>query len=100
MIGRRKLECRRCVIMADALALFGRRQWAAICLGLLTCVTATSAEAADWTEDAATLIDRAVANGDEHAIKFTEACFSRHILAPSPIYLAAIRHAIGIVGSR
>ena len=46
MIGRRKLECRRCLIMADALALFGR-QWAAICLGLLTCITATSAEAAD-----------------------------------------------------
>ena len=33
--------------MADALALFGRRQWAAMCLGLLTCITATSAEAAD-----------------------------------------------------
>ncbi len=33
--------------MADALAFFGRRQWAAICLGLLTCITATSAEAAD-----------------------------------------------------
>ena len=47
MIGRGKFECRRCVIMADALALFGRRQWAAICLGLLTCITATSAEAAD-----------------------------------------------------
>src|SRR6202795_1246687 len=46
MIGRRKLECRRCVIMADALALFGRRQWASLCLGLLTCITATSAEAA------------------------------------------------------
>ena len=51
-------------------------------------------------EDARILIDRAVANGDEHAIKFTEACFSRHILAPSPAYLAAIRHAIGIVGGR
>jgi peptidoglycan/xylan/chitin deacetylase (PgdA/CDA1 family) len=33
--------------MADALALFGRRQWAAICLGLLTCIAATSAEAVD-----------------------------------------------------
>jgi hypothetical protein len=51
-------------------------------------------------EDAQILIDRAVANGDEHAIKFTEACFSRHIVAPSPLYLAAIRHAIGIVGGR
>jgi hypothetical protein len=59
------------------------------------------AEQADpGEEDAQILIDRAVANGDEHAIKFTEACFSRHILAPSPFYLAAIRHAIGIVGGR
>jgi peptidoglycan/xylan/chitin deacetylase (PgdA/CDA1 family) len=33
--------------MADALALFGRRQWAALCLGLLTSITATSAEAFD-----------------------------------------------------
>src|SRR6202140_1543724 len=33
--------------MADVLALFGRRQWASLCLGVLTCITATSAEAAD-----------------------------------------------------
>jgi len=33
--------------MADALALFDRRYWAAMCLGLLTCITATTAEAAD-----------------------------------------------------
>jgi hypothetical protein len=61
-------------------------------------VLAERAEPGD--EDAQRLIDRAVANGDEHAIKFTEACFSRHIVAPSPFYLAAIRHAIGIVGGR
>src|SRR5271169_1197117 len=41
----------------------------------------------DDTED--DLIDRAVANGDEHVIKFTEACLSRHSLDPSPAYLAA-----------
>jgi peptidoglycan-N-acetylglucosamine deacetylase len=33
--------------MDDALALVGRRQWAAVCLGLLTCIIAYSAEAAD-----------------------------------------------------
>jgi hypothetical protein len=38
-----------------------------------------------------------VANGDEHVIKFTEACLARHKIAPSPAYLAAIRHALGIV---
>jgi peptidoglycan/xylan/chitin deacetylase (PgdA/CDA1 family) len=34
-------------MMGDALALVGRRQWAAICLGLLACIPAYSAEAAD-----------------------------------------------------
>jgi peptidoglycan/xylan/chitin deacetylase (PgdA/CDA1 family) len=33
--------------MDDALALVGRRRWAAACLGLLTCITAYSARAAD-----------------------------------------------------
>ena len=35
------------------------------------------------------LIERAVANGDEHAIKFTEACLREYGLNPSPVYLAA-----------
>src|SRR5664280_1450494 len=47
MIGRWKLECRRCFMMGDALALVGGRQWAAMCLGLLTSITAHSAQAAD-----------------------------------------------------
>lgn len=44
-----------------------------------------------------TLVDMAVANGDEHAIKFTEACLREHELNPSPAYLAAARHAIGML---
>ena len=44
-----------------------------------------------------TLIDRAVANGDEHVIKFTEACLRRNALAPSPIYRAAVDHALGTI---
>jgi hypothetical protein len=51
-------------------------------------------------DDADALVDRAVANGDEHVIKFTEACLARHKIAPSPAYLAAIRHALGIVRRR
>lgn len=47
--------------------------------------------------DPATLVDKAIANGDEHVIKFTEACVARHKIAPSPVYSAAIRHAFGIV---
>ena len=46
-----------------------------------------------------TLIDMAIANGDEHAIKFTEACISEDTLNPSPIYIAAARHAIGMLRS-
>jgi len=40
------------------------------------------------------LIDMAVTNGDEHAIKFTEACLREHELNPKPEYLAAARHAM------
>jgi hypothetical protein len=49
------------------------------------------------SEDADGLIDRAVANGDEHAIKFTEACFARHQAVPSPAYLGAVAHALSII---
>ena len=39
------------------------------------------------------LIDSAIATGDEHAIKFTEACLREHALNPAPVYLAAARDA-------
>jgi Questin oxidase-like len=40
------------------------------------------------------LIERAIRSGDEHAIKFTEACLSEYSLNPSPTYLHAANHAI------
>ena len=43
------------------------------------------------------LVDRALANGDEHVIKFTEACLSRNALDPSPAYLSAIESALDIL---
>ena len=46
------------------------------------------------------LVNRAIANGDEHVIKFTEACLSRHAAAPSPAYLAAADHVAGIIRRR
>jgi hypothetical protein len=49
-------------------------------------------------ESRAALVDMAIANGDEHAIKFTEACLREHALAPSPAYLAAARRAIDLLG--
>jgi len=48
-------------------------------------------------EDAAALVDMAVAHGDEHAIKFTEACLRQHADNPSPAYVAAARHALDVL---
>jgi hypothetical protein len=48
-------------------------------------------------ESRETLIDMAIANGDEHAIKFTEACLREYALNPSPVYLSAARHALDIL---
>ncbi|MBI2913249.1 MAG: DUF4243 domain-containing protein, partial [Chloroflexi bacterium] len=43
------------------------------------------------------LIGQAVVTGDEHAIKFTEACLGEHALEPQPAYLAAAGHAIDVL---
>ncbi len=48
-------------------------------------------------EDRRSLADLAVRHGDEHAIKLTEACLREHALHPSPAYLAAAKHALGIL---
>ncbi|HEY8947484.1 MAG TPA: hypothetical protein VIM56_01225 [Rhizomicrobium sp.] len=44
------------------------------------------------------LIALAVDTADDHAIKFTEACLREYALNPNPVYLAAARHAIGVLG--
>ena len=46
------------------------------------------------------LVDRAIEHGDEHVIKFTEACLRRNALAPSPAYFAAVEHALGMIPKR
>jgi hypothetical protein len=43
------------------------------------------------------LIDMAVMNGDEHVIKLTEACLREYELNPKVEYLAAARHAMGVL---
>lgn len=48
-------------------------------------------------EAVATLVDMAIANGDEHAIKFTEACVRESRLRPSAVYLSAARHAVELL---
>jgi hypothetical protein len=45
------------------------------------------------SESRGQLTDLAVANGDEHVIKLTEACLREYELNPKPEYLAAARHA-------
>ena len=49
-------------------------------------------------EDHQDLIDRAVAAGGAHSIKFTEACLREYALNPNPVYLAAARDATDRVG--
>ncbi|HXR35865.1 MAG TPA: hypothetical protein VN754_07960, partial [Candidatus Binataceae bacterium] len=44
--------------------------------------------------DADAMIQNAIECGDEHAIKFTEACLREHALNPQPSYLAVARHAV------
>jgi hypothetical protein len=63
----------------------------------------TSAMAEDigrCTQNAETLVDRAVSNGDEHVIKFTEACLRRDGLAPSPAYRAAVDRTLSTIQRR
>lgn len=62
----------------------------------------TESRPADGAEssnpDAGGLVERAVACGDEHAIKFTAACIAENALTPTPAFLAAADHAIGVLG--
>jgi Questin oxidase-like len=50
------------------------------------------------TETFEALIDRAVAAGGAHTIKFTEACLREYALNPQPVYLLAARDAAERVG--
>ena len=50
------------------------------------------------TENREELINRAVAAGGAHSIKFTEACLREYDLNPSPVYLMAAKDAAERVG--
>jgi len=79
-----------------------RYAWQTGC-GLYACyggTTAFSAAIASSDKNEQQLIEQAIANGDEHVIKFTEACLSRHAMAPSAAYLAAADHAATTVRRR
>lgn len=44
------------------------------------------------------LADRAIATGDEHAIKFTEACFREYARNPKPVYILAASDGVARLG--
>jgi Questin oxidase-like len=76
--------------------------WQSGC-ALYACFGGETAMADDFDRreaDEEQLVDRAVAHGDEHVIKFTEACLRRNALAPSPAYFAAVEHALGMIPKR
>jgi len=57
-------------------------------------------EVAPAGEDAPALVDRALAHGDEHVIKFTEACLDRDARDSSPAYRAAAANVLSAIGRR
>jgi hypothetical protein len=76
--------------------------WQSGC-GLYACFggdTSMTEDAEPREEDLDELVERAVAHGDEHVIKFTEACLHRHTLCPSPVYIAAAEHVAGMIPRR
>jgi hypothetical protein len=79
-----------------------RYGWQAGC-GLYACFgngTGVAAEIMPDDENAEALIERALAHGGEHVIKFTEACLFRDALDSSPAYKAAVADALGAIGRR
>ncbi len=48
-------------------------------------------------EDAETLVERAIAHGDEHAIKLAEACLARSACRPSPVFGAAVQRVLALL---
>src|SRR5438132_4958544 len=79
-----------------------RYAWQAGC-GLYSCFgqdTATAVNIEPSGADADELVERAITHGDEHVIKFTEACLHRHALSPSPTYFAAADHVSSMIPRR
>jgi hypothetical protein len=64
---------------------------AALYAAFATAPAVAAGDVAAPAESAERLIDRAIAGGDDHAIKLTEACLREHALRPSAAYLAAAR---------
>jgi hypothetical protein len=87
---------------ADA-HLAGRYAWQA-CAALYAWYATTSTPSPIRLEEPSelhdTLIDRAIAAGGAHTIKFTEACLREYAVNPKPVYLVAARDVAERVGDR
>jgi Questin oxidase-like len=73
------------------------------CSALYACYGSGSAFVDDLPscdKSAEELAAQAVGHGDEHVIKFTEACLGRHGIAASAAYLAAADHVAKVVPRR
>jgi hypothetical protein len=73
------------------------------CCALFACYGRGPAFAEDVqpsAKDEDELAQQAVAHGDEHVIKFTEACLGRHSIAASAAYLAAANHVAEAIPRR
>jgi hypothetical protein len=75
--------------------------WQAGC-GLYACFGGVTPMPADESRqrDPDELVERAISHGDEHVIKFTEACLQRNALSPSPVYSAAVEHVLEMIPRR
>jgi len=79
-----------------------RYAWQSGC-GLYACFGGRTAMAEDiepCEADKDGLVDHAIAHGDEHVIKFTEACLQRNALGPSPVYFVAVDHVRDMIPRR
>ena len=56
-----------------------------------------SGQIAPLREGAESLVDRAIAHGDEHAIKLVEACLAQNARRPSPAFGAAVGLALALL---
>lgn len=81
-----------------------RYGWQA-CAAIYSGLAAAPAVAGVWDDgdgpvvfDEADLVEQAVASGDEHAIKFTEACLREYGLTSDPAFIAAARDVVVRLG--
>ena len=74
---------------------FGRKSHPQAAAGIYSAhtVVAIGTDARDHEYDMEDIVEQAIRTGDEHAIKFVEACLDEHRRKPAPLFLAAAEDA-------